>query len=406
MSEKNQHSNIFKGLSLCIIIPTYNNEKTIVQVVDDVKNYCPDIIVVNDGSTDNTDELLEEIKDIVYIGYKKNKGKGYAIRQGFKRALDLGFEYAITIDADGQHFAEDLIVFERMTRLEPEALLIGSRNIAADGMPAKNTFANKFSNFWFYVETGINLPDTQSGFRLYPIKFYKNSKFFTKKYEFEIEVLVRSSWTGIEIISVPVRVDYPEDRVSHFRPLPDFGRISVLNTILVLITFLYIIPRNAFRYLTKNKFAYIVRDQLTAHNESPAKVSAALGFGVFMGLTPIWGFQMLLAAFLAHFMRLNKVLVLMASNISLPPLVPFIIYFSYRIGGAVMKDGKDLSKETLLHLKQQIIDGNFYATLQELGYDILQYIVGSFILAALSGAIVFLVTFLIMKIALMFKQKA
>ena len=71
-----------------------------------------------------------------------------------------------------------------------------------------------------------------------------------------------------------------------------------------------------------------------------------------------------------------------------------------------MKDGKDLSKETLLQLKQQIIDGNFYATLQELGYDILQYIVGSFILAALSGAIVFLVTFLIMKIALMFKQKA
>ncbi len=405
MSASKQHKYFFEGYNLCVIIPTFNNQKTIVSVIEDVKLYCENIVVVNDGSTDNTYELINQISNIEVISYPKNKGKGNAIQQGFKRALELGFDYAITIDADGQHFAEDLQVFNDKIKEEPDALMIGSRNISADGMPSKSTFANKFSNFWFWVETGQKLPDTQSGFRLYPIKFYRESRFFTKKYEFEVEVIVRSSWSGIKIIPVPIKVDYPEDRVSHFRPLPDFARISILNTVLVLITFLYIIPRNAFRYLTRNKFIDIVRDQLTAHNESPLKVSAALGFGTFMGIVPIWGFQMLVAAFLAHFMRLNKILVLIASNISIPPLVPFIIYFSYRLGGLVLNSNEELTRETLLQLKQQIMEGNFYNTFQELGYSILQYVVGAVVLAAVTGIFVGVISWLILKMAILIKRK-
>lgn len=404
MSDIRQHKHPFEGFKLCVIIPTYNNQGTVVKVIEDVKRYCDHILVVNDGSTDNTAELLQQIKNVEFIGYPKNKGKGYAIRMGFKRALEMGFDYAITIDADGQHFAEDLLIFAENLKEKPNTLMIGSRNIAADGMPSKNTFANKFSNFWFWVETGQKLPDTQSGFRLYPIKLYQKSRFFTKKYEFEVEVIVRSAWSGIKIIPVPIQVDYPEDRISHFRPLPDFTRISILNTVLVLITFLYIIPRNAVKYLTNNKFLDIVRDQLTAHNESPFKVSAALGFGVFMGIVPIWGFQMLIAAFLAHFMRLNKVLVLIASNISLPPLVPVIIYFSYRLGGVVLNSEDELNKETLLQLKDQVMEGNFYDTFQELGYSILQYIVGAGVLALIAGILVGLTSYLILKLALLLKK--
>ncbi len=405
MSASKQHKYFFEGYNLCVIIPTFNNQKTIVSVIEDVKLYCENIVVVNDGSTDNTYELINQISNIEVISYPKNKGKGNAIQQGFKRVLELGFDYAITIDADGQHFAEDLQVFNDKIKEEPDALMIGSRNISADGMPSKSTFANKFSNFWFWVETGQKLPDTQSGFRLYPIKFYQQSRFFTKKYEFEVEVIVRSAWSGIKIIPVPIKVDYPEDRVSHFRPLPDFTRISILNTVLVLITFLYIIPRNAFRYLTRNKFIDIVRDQLTAHNESPLKVSAALGFGTFMGIVPIWGFQMLVAAFLAHFMRLNKILVLIASNISIPPLVPFIIYFSYRLGGLVLNSNEELTRETLLQLKQQIMEGNFYNTFQELGYSILQYVAGAVVLAAVTGIFVGVISWLILKMAILVKRK-
>jgi len=398
MSQTSELIIFFKKQKVCVIIPTFNNQKTIVGIVEDVKKYCNDIFVVNDGSTDQTNDLLKNISGIQVIGYKKNKGKGFAIRQGFKKALEMGFDYAITIDADGQHYADDLNVFADKLQEEPNALIVGSRNIAADRMPSKNTFANKFSNFWFWVETGYKIPDSQSGYRLYPIRLYENSRFFTKKYEFEIEVMVRSAWSGIKIIPVPIKVDYPEDRVTHFRPLPDFTRISLLNTLLVLITYLYIVPRNAFRYLTRNKFVDVVKDQITAHNEKPSKVASAVGFGVFMGIAPIWGFQMLVAAFLAHFMRLNKILVLAASNISLPPLIPFIIYFSYQTGELVAPHHETITKETLLLLKQQLLDGHFYATLQEFGYSIFQYVIGALIFGLALGTLAAMVTFLVLRI--------
>lgn len=399
MTKPTELKDFFQAQKICVIIPTFNNQNTIVKVIKDVGNYCYDILVVNDGSTDQTSELISLINNIEVVSYDKNVGKGYAIRQGFKKALELGFDYAITIDADGQHFADDLQIFAEKHKENPDALIIGSRNIAADGMPSKNTFANKFSNFWFWAETGEKLPDTQSGFRLYPVKFYKKSKFFTNKYEFEIEVLVRSAWSGIKIFPVPIKVDYPEDRVTHFRPLPDFTRISMLNTCLVLITYLWIVPRNAFRYLTRNKFVDVIRDQITAHNDKPSKIAIALGFGVFMGIAPIWGFQMLVAAFLAHFFRLNKILVLAASNISLPPLIPFIIYFSYHTGGLILKSKQEITGETLIYLRQQIADGEFYATFQEFGYSIFQYVVGALIFGLVMGVAVGLVSYLILRLS-------
>lgn len=109
----------------------------------------------------------------------------------------------------------------------------------------KIVLPKKFSNFWFRIETGLNVPDTQSGYRLYPLELLKDIYFYSTKYEFEIEVLVRASWKGIKIESTEVSVYYPPkaERITHFRPLTDFLRISILNTILVIITFFYIKPR-------------------------------------------------------------------------------------------------------------------------------------------------------------------
>jgi uncharacterized protein (DUF2062 family) len=360
--------------------------------------------VVNDGSTDSTSQILSAIKDIDIIEYTPNKGKGFAIRAGFKRALEMGYNYAITIDADGQHYADDLPFFLQKIQEHPDSLIIGSRNIEAEGMPGKNTFANRFSNFWFKVETGIQLPDTQSGYRLYPIELYRNTNFFTGNYEFEVEILVRSAWRNIPIIPIPVKVYYPpaDERVSHFRPLRDFTRISILNTVLVLITLLIVWPVKLYRYLTKNKFTNIVKEQILMHNENPMKVAVALGFGVFMGVSPIWGFQMLAAAFLAHLMRLNKILVLLASNISIPPLIPFIIYFSYKTGGLVLGMKGTLTKETLINLKDQLLNSNFYDTLQELGYNLLQYVIGSLVFGVLLGLATCFVSYLLL---VLFKKK-
>lgn len=384
---------------VCIIIPTFNNAKTIVNVISETLAYCDNIYVVNDGSTDETLDLIADLKSIKLVSYKSNIGKGYAIRKGFEAALADGFDYAITIDSDGQHYPDDIEVLLQKHTDQPNSLIVGSRNIEADGMPSKNTFANKFSNFWYWAETGQKLPDTQSGFRLYPIHKYRKTKWYTTKYEFEIEILVRSNWSGINVLPVPIKVYYPpeDERVSHFKPFKDFTRISILNTFLVLITYLYIMPIRLFKYLLNNKFTTIIWEQITLHNENPFKISIAMGFGIFMGITPIWGFQMLIAVLLAHAFKLNKVLVLAFSNISLPPVIPFIIYLSYKIGGLFFDDSVEFNMETLSYLKQEIVNGHFYKTLNEFGYSMLQYITGSLVLGLLAGFSVFLISYAIIK---------
>lgn len=386
--------------NICVIIPTYNNAGTISDVISGVKKYITKIIVVDDGSTDETAKILNETDSIKVITFPENKGKGAAIRKGFRYALEEGYDYAITIDSDGQHFPEDIPDFLNTIEDNPGSLIIGSRNIQADGMPSKNTFANKFSNFWYWAETNQKLPDTQSGFRLYPIYSYQKSRFFTNRFEFEIEVLVRSAWSNIKVIPIPIQVHYaPEgERVTHFRPLPDFTRISLLNTILVLITFLYIVPLRAFRYLTKNKFTKVVKEQILLHNENPTKVSAAIGFGIFMGIVPIWGFQMLVAALLAHAFRLNKIIVLAFSNISLPPAIPFIVYFSYAMGGLVMDNPYTFTTETIDYLRDQIMSGGFYNALNEFGYSILQYVIGALMLGFTLGITAFIVSYIVIRV--------
>lgn len=186
--------NRIEALGCVVVIPTYNNEKTVVKVIEDVLGYTDQVIVVNDGSTDSTLELLSSRKDIELVSYPQNAGKGFALKKGLRRAAEMGFRYAITIDSDGQHFADDIPVFIERIEIVPDSLLIGARNLTADNMPGKNTFANKFSNFWFKVETGITMADTQSGFRLYPLEKLKNMRYITRRYEFELEVIVRGVW--------------------------------------------------------------------------------------------------------------------------------------------------------------------------------------------------------------------
>ena len=222
---------------ICVLVPTYNNAATLGDVLKDILTYTPHVVVVNDGSTDETARVLKTFPGIAAVTYPRNRGKGWAIRQGFKKASALGYRYAITIDSDGQHYAEDLTTFIKALDEHPGALIIGARNMDKAGQPGASSFGNRFSNFWFHLETGVRSPDTQSGYRLYPLDRLEGMRWWTRKYEFEIEVLVRAAWRGIEVLSVPVRVYYPpaEERVTHFRPFKDFARISVLNTALVLI---------------------------------------------------------------------------------------------------------------------------------------------------------------------------
>ncbi|MCD9014559.1 glycosyltransferase family 2 protein [Parachryseolinea silvisoli] len=244
----------FEQRNVCVLIPTYNNAVPLASVLHDVLQYTRHVVVVNDGATDGTREMLaERYPQVALVDYTQNRGKGYALRQGFAKAVALGYDYAITIDSDGQHYADDLPVFLEKLKTSPNAIIIGARNMDQASVPGKSSFGNKFSNFWYKFETGLTMRDTQSGYRLYPVKALRDFTFFTRKYEFEIEVLVRAAWAGIEVTEVPVKVFYPEKekRITHFRPFRDFSRISVLNTVLVTITLLYIKPRDLFRGLKK-----------------------------------------------------------------------------------------------------------------------------------------------------------
>ena len=239
---------VLKQLKTCVIIPVYNNAGTVKNVVHRALRYCKDVIVVDDGSTDGSSDSLSELGSLV-VRYENNRGKGYAIKTGFKEAKARGFERAITIDADGQHFPEDIPVFAAAAKEHPDAILVGSRNLRMENMPGGNTFANNFSNFWFRLQTGVNLPDTQSGFRLYQLNRIGRLRFLTYRYEAELELLVFQCWKGVPMIPVGIRVYYqPEgERVTHFRPFWDFFRISVLNTVLCVLALFYGLPSRLLR---------------------------------------------------------------------------------------------------------------------------------------------------------------
>ncbi len=377
------------ALNCCVIIPTYNNAQTLLKVIDDVRQWTDNIIVVNDGSTDTTLELLDRVKGIDLLTYPKNKGKGYALRTGIKHAQQKGYRYAITIDSDGQHFADDIPLFIYKIELAPDSLLVGARNLREENMPKKNTFGNKFSNFWFRFQTNIKLPDTQSGYRLYPIEKMKGTRYFCNKYEFEIEVMVRAAWKGINVEAVPVKVFYAEKgkRISHFRPFMDFARISLLNTYLVILALLWYKPIHLIKSCTRENIKKFMHKHFLDSNEPILKKSVAVAFGVFMGIIPIWGYQFVSALIFAHFMKLNKAIVGLTAQISVPPMIPFLLYGSLKTGQLVL--GKDLHDNIF----------NKTLTIETVKQHLVEYLVGSMFFAVIMAILFGIVAYILLKIA-------
>ncbi len=374
---------LLNSTNFCVIVPTYNNQKTLKKVLDSILDFTSNVIIVNDGSTDSTSEILNQYSQLTQIHHPKNLGKGRALRNGFRKALELNFEYAITIDSYGQHFAADIPIFIEAIQNEPNALLIGSRNMTQENVPKKSSFGNKFSNFWFKFETGIKLEDTQSGFRLYPLRLLPK-RFYTNKFEFEIEVIVRAAWKGIVVKNIPIQVLYdPAERVSHFRPFRDFTRISILNTVLVTNALLYIKPRDFFRRAKKKGFKKFFLEDILESNDSNFKKSAAIALGIFIGLSPFWGFQTILLFTFAAIFRLNKVIAYLTSNVSFPPFIPFIIYGSLKVGSFFVSSDAPL-----------ILDSSM--TFDDIQKNAAQYIVGSLILATVSALSVGLISYLLL----------
>jgi len=317
-------------MKFCVIIPCFNHPTTVATVAQSAKMFCP-VIVVNDGST----MPLPELPDCDLIRLQKNSGKGAALRAGFQRVVELGFTHAITMDADGQHFAEDLPKFFAAAQTQPNALIVGVRDFFAAGCPTHRRRSNAVSTFWFRVETGVRLPDTQCGFRCYPLALVKNLKVKSGRYAFELEFMVRAAWTGVPIVAVPVKCTYAPDQIrqSHFRPVRDLAHITLMNIGLVLQSwFVPLTLRIAWSHGEKWLLRKTVREFFAEHTEKSSRLAAAVGLGLFFGILPIYGFQIMVGAAVAHQLRLNKATLLLASHISIPPVVPFILYGSMVLG--------------------------------------------------------------------------
>jgi glycosyltransferase involved in cell wall biosynthesis len=218
-------------MKFCVLIPCYNHAGPVAAVARAAQLYYP-VMVVDDGST----ARLPDLPGCERLRLERHSGKGAALQAGFERARELGFTHVITMDADGQHFAEDLPKFIAIATAQPDALVVGVRDFFAAGCPPHRRRSNEVSTFWFRVETGRPLTDTHCGFRCYPLGLAQRLKTRWGWYAFELEFMVRAAWVGAPIVSVPVKCTYTPDqsRQSHFRPIKDLAHITIMNIGLVL----------------------------------------------------------------------------------------------------------------------------------------------------------------------------
>ena len=238
------------------VIPVYNHEQMVGQVVEQALNFGFPVVVVDDGSTDRTAEILKTISGITLFRHKENLGKGAALKTGFAEAQKVA-DWAITVDADGQHNLEDASLLMQAISGEQKTLVIGMRKgMKEDTVPWTSRFGRGFSNFWVLTSGGPWLKDTQSGFRIYPLPEVCQLKTKGCRYQFEVEILVKASWASIPIIEIPITVDYAPGgkRISHFKPFQDFMRNSLVFT--RLITQRILIP-----YPLRKKLTFISKTQ-------------------------------------------------------------------------------------------------------------------------------------------------
>ncbi len=211
------------------LIPTFNNERTLADVVERTLREMPDVLVVDDGSGARTAEVLERFGGrIRRLRHERNFGKGRALRTGFAHLAEAGFTHAIALDSDGQHYPEDLPAFRDAIAREPDAVFVGERDMTGSGAPRKSRFGLWFSNRSLRLLAGASLRDSQCGFRAYPLAGVIGLGLRGDRYDLELEVLIKATRKGLAIRPVPIRVTYaPEGgRISHFRPVRDFLQIA------------------------------------------------------------------------------------------------------------------------------------------------------------------------------------
>lgn len=212
---------------LCCLIPAFNEEKRISEVVRGVREHIPDVIVVDDGSRDATASHAERSGAVV-IRHTTNKGKGMALRTGFSHALSRDYAAVLTLDGDGQHAPDEIAKFLSAFETDSGDIIIGSRLWDRAAIPRYRYIPNQIGIYCISKAAGCRIDDTQSGFRLYRREVLEKITLATTGFETETEVLIRAGKAGFRIHSLPVSAIYHSDYKTNFRPIRDFYRISIL----------------------------------------------------------------------------------------------------------------------------------------------------------------------------------
>ena len=222
-------------LAVAVLIPALDCEATLGDVVRGARAHVARVLVVDDGSSDRTAEVAAAAGAEV-VRHAANRGKGAALRTGMGALLARGATHALTLDGDGQHLPDDIPVLLRAAAADPTALVLGARQHPPGSLAKIRAFGNRFANRWVEIACGAALPDTQSGFRVYPLRETAALGCRADRFAFETEVIIRAVRAGMAIRSEPVRVwnPPPGERRSHFRGFHDTTRIVLTVIALIL----------------------------------------------------------------------------------------------------------------------------------------------------------------------------
>lgn len=338
-------------ITFLIVIAHYNHSATLRQVAQQCCEMYPHVLVVDDGSDQSPQDCLQGLK-AHFVRQTPNQGKGTAILVGAAWAKEHGFTHIITIDADGQHDPREIPLFINAAKEHPQSLILGIRKFDQT-VPFGSRFGRQFGNFWVRVQTGKRVQDIQSGYRCYPVNVLHVLTVWSKRYSFEVEVVVRALWAGFSVVEIPVCVVYPKERVSHFSQWKDNLRLTVLNTYLTIRSMLPIAHRQYQQIegqLAKQNYWQTLRDNLTAPG-STFRNAASAAWGIFCGSIAFIGIRQVWLFWGAGWWNLNRLLCVGFEKLCIGPFIPALCIEV----GYFLRHGHWLTEFTMTTLGKQAL---------------------------------------------------
>ncbi|HEY1686844.1 MAG TPA: DUF2062 domain-containing protein [Tepidisphaeraceae bacterium] len=380
----------YQHFNPAVIMPTFNNARTLPGVIEAALKLPVPIFVIDDGSSDSTPQILQQFASrIQTVRHARNRGKAAALRSGFAAARAAGFTHAITIDTDGQLNPTQIPHFLERAQNHPQSLIVGVRDENSADYPRSSRIGRRVSNFLVHLQSGLKIFDSQCGFRCYPLDFLQNVDCKAERFGFETEIMTRAGWAHCPIEEIHVTCHYklPEGRVTHFCPWLDSFRAAAMHVRLLFRAFFpwphpqWPIQKNSQK---KNWLQWlnpkeVWREMLDGHT-GRWRIALSIAVGVWIANWPVYPCQTLAALYTSRRLHLNPLATVLGSQASTPPMNFLLIAMCISFG------------HFLLHGTSAAISWNEIHTAhlwQFAAAFAIDWIVGGFIFGFILGAAVF-----------------